>query len=399
MTSTMLVGDPLQSIYGWRHSLPRYWDELVKALVPQQFELTITFRGPKQAMPLINNQARRIDKDAPVLKSVVDGYQPVLVELGDQDAQHQWLAKEIKALQARGIDTDKIAILARTRKELSQTAIALRARGITVNERYRPTSINKHKIHLLALIQLACLEQRRLKSRSKHLTKADQDLATAYIENLWINVKLKAILTARLSTKPKTILSVPASSEHYNRINSLSNAIKQAAELRNVESAIQCLIDATKVVLKDRGERHHKLLLRDLADIKINARQCATLDDMDAAWFEESVPDDVKGVQMLTVHSAKGQEWDYLFLINTVNGVYPRYQSNPEAQKEEERVFFVAITRHHRQLYILQTPVPVKMIRNKFDNKSGANNPKIFDKSSPFIDAEEQGLIRKVIRY
>jgi DNA helicase-2/ATP-dependent DNA helicase PcrA len=397
MASTVLVGDTHQSIYKWRHALPRYWDDLAKALAPKQFMLTQSFRIPRQALPLVNDIATRIDKDAALLTSKFVGETPVLVDLLDQEAQHIWLAREIKALRDKEVDMAKIAILAKTRKELSQTAIALRARGLNITERYRPTNINQHRAHLLALIQLARLEQHRAAKRAKHLTPEEHELAKIHMENLWLDKKLITMLQERLAVKPKAILSVKSDCKHYKRINKLSNALKRAAGLSNVESSIQCLIDATKSVLKDRNEYHHKLLQRDLVDIKIKARDCASLDDIDAEWFELSKKDERQGVQMMTVHSAKGQEWDYLFLINVVNGVYPRYQSKPKAQKEEKRVFYVAVTRHHKKLYLLQTPVPIKMIHKKSKVNSGSIKPKTLDELSPFIDMDKQGLVYKVI--
>jgi DNA helicase II / ATP-dependent DNA helicase PcrA len=91
MTSTVLVGDPHQSIYKWRHALPRYWNDIKDALGSKQFALTESFRIPLQALPLVNNLGRKIDKYAPDLRSNVDGSTPVLVDLADQDAQYRWL--------------------------------------------------------------------------------------------------------------------------------------------------------------------------------------------------------------------------------------------------------------------------------------------------------------------
>lgn len=396
MTSTVLVGDTHQAIYGWRQALPRYWNDLAKVLMPKQFSLTLSFRTPRQALPFVHDIAVRIDKYAPVMKSAVDGKKPVLVELVDQDAQYRWLAKEIKTLQAKGIDANQIAILARTHKELSQAATALCGRRITVTERNRPNT-NKHRSHLLALIKLTCLEQRRLNKRTKRLTLSEQEQAMTYIESLWLRKKVMAELQDRLSKKPTKILSVSSDNKHYKRINELSKAIKRAAELTNVQSAIQCLIDASKPILKDRRNRHHKLLVRDLVDIKIKARQCATLDNIDVTWGEASVPDEVPGVQILTVHGGKGREWDYLFLINVVKGIYPRYQPESKALEEEKRVFYVAVTRHHHQLYLLQTPVPVKRIQKNPETNSVSFKSVNFKKTSSFIDVKKQRLIHKVM--
>jgi len=89
----------------------------------------------------------------------------------------------------------------------------------------------------------------------------------------------------------------------------------------------------------------------------------------------------------MTCHSAKGQEWDYVFVLNVVNGVFPRYQNTSEKQEEEKRVFYVAVTRHHKKLYLLQaTSTDLRIVK-------GFSNHKTLDKPSPFIDVEKQGLV------
>lgn len=160
MKSTVMVGDPLQSIYEWRQASPRYWSELETSLNPKLFTLTRSFRIPKLALKLVNDLGFQIDKKSPKLTSKVEGETPMLIKLVDQDAQHRRLAKEIEALLANNVSINQIAILGKTRKELSQTAIAIRERGIAITERYYP-DINEHKQHLQALIQLTVLEQKR----------------------------------------------------------------------------------------------------------------------------------------------------------------------------------------------------------------------------------------------
>ena len=67
---------------------------------------------------------------------------------------------------------------------------------------------------------------------------------------------------------------------------------------------------------------------------------------------------DVKGdgncVSLMTIHSAKGLEFDYVFLTGFENGLLPHVNSkNSEAEVEEERrLCYVAITRAKKKLYI-----------------------------------------------
>jgi DNA helicase-2/ATP-dependent DNA helicase PcrA len=55
-----------------------------------------------------------------------------------------------------------------------------------------------------------------------------------------------------------------------------------------------------------------------------------------------------------TVHSAKGKEWDAVFVIHASDGVFPMARlANDEAQIEEERrLLYVAMTRARHELYV-----------------------------------------------
>ena len=55
-----------------------------------------------------------------------------------------------------------------------------------------------------------------------------------------------------------------------------------------------------------------------------------------------------------TIHSAKGLEWEVVFIMNLVEGYFPSYYSlkNEEQLEEERRLFYVAVTRAKERLYI-----------------------------------------------
>ena len=55
-----------------------------------------------------------------------------------------------------------------------------------------------------------------------------------------------------------------------------------------------------------------------------------------------------------TIHSAKGLEWDAVFVINVMDGRIPhsRACSNPATLEEERRLLYVAVTRARHALYL-----------------------------------------------
>ncbi len=56
---------------------------------------------------------------------------------------------------------------------------------------------------------------------------------------------------------------------------------------------------------------------------------------------------------ILTVHQAKGLEFDNVFIAGAVDGDFPSWLSAKEGRTEEERrLFYVALTRARRRLFI-----------------------------------------------
>ncbi|GIH12725.1 DNA helicase [Rugosimonospora africana] len=61
----------------------------------------------------------------------------------------------------------------------------------------------------------------------------------------------------------------------------------------------------------------------------------------------------VEGVTLASLHSAKGLEWDAVFLVGLAEGTLPTtYAKTPEALEEERRLLYVGITRARQWLWL-----------------------------------------------
>jgi DNA helicase II / ATP-dependent DNA helicase PcrA len=82
-----------------------------------------------------------------------------------------------------------------------------------------------------------------------------------------------------------------------------------------------------------------------------------SLDPPDASGAEAGQPLlDEDYLILSTIHSAKGQEWDSVFILNLVDGCIPSDMATgkPEEIDEERRLLYVAMTRAREHLYLVQ---------------------------------------------
>ncbi len=105
--------------------------------------------------------------------------------------------------------------------------------------------------------------------------------------------------------------------------------------------------------------------------------------------------EDKEKVTLMTVHSAKGLEFQYVYVAGLEENLFPSYMSvyDPKDLEEERRLFYVAVTRAEKQVYLcfaatryrygtLENPRPSRFIREiddkyldwiNINNKTGSN--------------------------
>jgi DNA helicase-2/ATP-dependent DNA helicase PcrA len=72
--------------------------------------------------------------------------------------------------------------------------------------------------------------------------------------------------------------------------------------------------------------------------------------------FDRNDPN-LDAINLMTVHSAKGLEFDYVFVVGLEEGLFPHSQAfnEPDGLEEERRLFYVALTRAKRNAYLVHS--------------------------------------------
>ena len=119
--------------------------------------------------------------------------------------------------------------------------------------------------------------------------------------------------------------------------------------------------EAMLKAMKEEGETRRENLGQLVSSIKTYADQNG--EDATLSGFLEEVAlisdldsydNDADSVTMMTIHSAKGLEFPYIFVVGMEDGIFPGEMAkyNEEDMEEERRLCYVAITRAKKELYL-----------------------------------------------
>lgn len=368
-----VVGDPDQTIYTWRGA---------QVDIIMNFErdfpgshtviLNENYRSTQQilngANALIKNNRNRIDKD---LFTKIEGESKIIHFSAMDDANEPvWVASKIMAMNHGGIHYHDIAILYRSNylsrgleKALLDFRIPYRIYG---GIRFYDRAEIKDSLSYLRLLAGDTPEDPKA---------------------LYKNLAVKRIINSpKRGIGAKTLETIELQAEHEDtnmydilkqydigkgkakaNIQKFVAMIEECRALRDKISIDQLL----EKVLEDSGyldmlredkeiERleNIKELISDISDY-VEANPMGTLQEYlqeISLYTDKENGEQGDFVQLMTIHAAKGLEFDNVFVYSLCEGIFPNEKSIAEggqqALEEERRLAYVAFTRARKQLYL-----------------------------------------------
>lgn len=354
-----VVGDDDQSIYGFRGARPDVMlDFSEKYTNAAKIYMVTNYRSTadiiKRADELIQNNQKRFQKKFLGFHKEPGNVEHVIVK--DRTEEIYNVALKIQKLINAGVDPNNIAVLYRTNQQSEAIAGVLTDAKIPFTSNEKIPSCYQHwmledikSYHRLAdgtwtkndLARVINHPQRFLFSKDYIKAglniKAMQKVANREIKD-WKRKKANDAITSFFfliqclkSKKPKDFLKSLSWAGHYETY------LAEYSEFRNDDSSNLEWIwnryqeDANKY--NDWTEwgryivRYNKAL--------------------------EEARKQKKGVVLSTMHSSKGLEWDYVFVIDCIDGYCPYRKAETKDEIEEERrLFYVAMTRAKQELYL-----------------------------------------------
>jgi DNA helicase-2/ATP-dependent DNA helicase PcrA len=153
--------------------------------------------------------------------------------------------------------------------------------------------------------------------------------------------------------------------KYSEKLNKLSEMLKTIYEDKmHVGEKFEVTLAYYIPLLKEKYDDWH-IRLNDLETLRQISMRYGSLDELledfaieppeRGVWrVEPETKEEEKPLTLSTMHSAKGLEWDTVFIMNLVDGILPiTFSLDSEDEIEEEhRLFYVAITRAKNRLFL-----------------------------------------------
>lgn len=376
-----VVGDDSQSIYAFRGATFKNIMEF-PALFPGTtiYKLEENYRSTQPILNLANciieKAAEKYTKNLFTRK--LDGPLPILAEAAGENAQSRFVAQKVLELREEGVPLDEVAVLFRSSFHSFDLEIELSRRGLPFIKRGGVKFIETaHVKDLLAHLRVV----------ANPLDAVSWHRVLMLVEGVGPK-KAQDILTNLVkSERPYDVLR-GVSGRSGQALRNLANTLESLAGFQEMGTAdrVNHVYEYYLPILKEQYDDYPKRI-RDLDHLHTIAEGYPevetfladlALEPPDGSAVDVEAPDrDNERMILSTIHSAKGLEWQCVFVIWVVDGKFPSLYSfvTDEELEEERRLFYVAVTRAKRHLF-LTYPI------NVFDKSSGM----LLSKPSRFLD-------------
>jgi DNA helicase-2/ATP-dependent DNA helicase PcrA len=359
------VGDDDQSIYGWRGAevgnILRFERDFPGAkIVRLEQNYRSTGHILAAADGVISHNEGRLGK---TLWSEAEAGEKVAVRgLWDGEAEARWVGEEIEQLQHKGWTLDRVAILVRAgfqTREFEERFIQL---GLSYRVIGGPRFYERQEIRdALAYLRVIAQPADDL-ALERIINVPKRGIGDATVQTLYAYSRSKGISLYRgiedlLGTdelKPKVRAALGALIADFNRWRSLAadTPHPQLAGMVLDESGYMAMWQASKEPDAPGRIENLKELVSGMAQFETLA---AFLEHIALVMENQNEREDAY-ISIMTLHGAKGLEFDAVFLAGWEEGLFPSQRTMDEngikGLEEERRLAYVGITRARQRAYI-----------------------------------------------
>ena len=368
-----VVGDDSQSIYSWRGSnyknilnFEKDYPNCKTVYLEQNYRSTKTII--EASNELIKNNVNRKDKNL-----WTDNEQGVKIEyhtaLNEKDEAY-YVIKEINKLLDNGVKLNEIAVLYRTNAQSQNFEKEL----ILSNIPYRVVGsvyfYNRKEIKdLMAYLKLIYNKDDDV-SLNRIINVPRRKIGKTTIDNLRqkansLNISLYDAIDSGKELEFKNIIEeLRYQKDEMTLVNFIELVLTKSGLIKELEN--EGTIEA-----ESRIEN-----LNEFKTIAIQFEENYGIINLEDFLNEISLVADITeyknndGITLMTIHSAKGLEFDNVFIVGLEESIFPHLNSfeSQEQLEEERRLCYVAITRAKKRLWLVNAETRI-IYGNKVKNQ------------------------------
>lgn len=355
-----VVGDIDQSIYTWRgatiENLLRFEEVYPRA---QHIVLEHNYRSTKTivdaANMVIEKNHNRKEKHAVTDNGQGDRITIHPARTAEEEAR--WVAREAARAIRNGMPAEEIAVLYRTNAQSRALEEAFLHAGVPYKLLGTRFYDRKEVKDLLAWIRLA-LDPGRESDRMRAVQAPSRGIGKVTLGKLLAGKRdeLRAADRAKVDAFEKVVSDLAEAAQ----VAAPSAFVKLVLEKSGLESALLKEGEEGQERIENARElgalasRYDGMLgLEGISAFLADAALAGDQDEIDRPQEADAKPGK-HGVTLMTVHAAKGLEFDMVFVTGLEEGLFPHEGMSDEERDEEEerRLFYVAITRAKKRLLL-----------------------------------------------
>ena len=353
-----VVGDIDQSIYSWRGadiqnilSFEEDYPEAKVILLEQNYRSTQTILSVANGV-IKNNKLRR---EKNLFTENPEGEKVSFYKGLNETEEARFIAKKAKELIENGTDPREIAVLYRANFQSRVLEEAFLSETV-------PYQVLGTKF----------FDRKEVKDVISFLRASVNPESLSDIKRI-INVPVRGIgkVTVLKIFEGKKNELPAGVKEKVNNFFNLLERIKKESEENKPSEVIKFIIKESGIELElQRGTDEDKERLenmRELATLAVKYDHLGRpegieklLEEYVLASDQDSLEKNENTVKLMTIHASKGLEFDYVFITGLEEDLFPhqpvgKAEKTPEEMEEERRLFYVALTRARKKLFLTHT--------------------------------------------
>jgi len=402
-----VVGDPDQSIYSWRHADPSNLTDFQSTFNETKIvTLDQSYRSTQiileAADSVIGNNDERMEKN---LWTENDrGSRIIVAEAYNEEEEARLVLQATVELQEKhGIDRNEIAVMYRVNAQSRAFEVTCNREGIPYRLVGGVKFYDRKEVKdILAFLSLianpaadAALERViNVPARGISAKSLTELRRVALVNNVPILDVILDISRVKGGDEEPAAYGCTLATRALNSIATfgdlITRLIEQSMALDTTE-LIDLAVERTGygAMLREDKERGEERM-ENLQELRASAEQfsgsdergqltdflenVALVSDVDGLQGGDDSEIDADAITLITLHQAKGLEYDAVFLVGLEDGMLPHSRSleDPAQLEEERRLLYVGMTRARKRLYMFRA------FQRRFHGQSGSQTASRF---------------------